>query len=60
MSITDMLIMSIIQLPALEVSCNLTTSLNQIRILMRDLIGKSCWDISPLYCSSNYKYQKGI
>lgn len=55
-----MLVMSIIEIPALEVPCDITASLNQIRVLQRDLVGKSCWDISPLYCSSNSIHQKGM
>jgi len=64
MSITNMLVMSIIELPALEVpgggiTAGLRTGLNQVRVLQRDLVGKSCWDISPLYCSPNYVHESG-
>jgi len=48
-----MLVMSIIELPALEMSdgnfaMDLKTGLNEVRVLQRDLVGKSCWDISLL------------
>jgi hypothetical protein len=64
MSATNMLVMSIIELPALEVpgggiTAGLRTGLNQVRIIQRDLVGKSCWDISPLYCSPNCEHKKG-
>ncbi|XP_050439323.1 ral GTPase-activating protein subunit alpha-1 isoform X2 [Adelges cooleyi] len=63
MSVTNMLLTSIIELPALEVpgggiTAGLRTGLNQVRILQRDLIGKSCWDISPLYCGPNFDPDK--
>lgn len=53
MSVTNMLVMSIIELPALEMSdgnfaMDLKTGLNEVRVLQRDLVGKSCWDISLL------------
>lgn len=60
-----MLAMSIIELPALEqipgggITAGLRTGLNQVRVLQRDLVGKSCWDISPLYCSPNWVHEKG-
>ncbi|XP_026816588.1 ral GTPase-activating protein subunit alpha-1 isoform X1 [Rhopalosiphum maidis] len=62
MSITNMLVMSIIELPALEtpgggITAGLRTGLNQVRVLQRDLVGKSCWDISPLYCGPNYEHE---
>jgi len=65
MSVTNMLVMSIIELPALEVpgggiTAGLRTGLNQVRVLQRDLVGKSCWDISPLYCSPNCEHENGI
>lgn len=64
MSATNMLVMSIIELPALEVpgggiTAGLRTGLNQVRVIQRDLVGKSCWDISPLYCSPNCEHKKG-
>lgn len=53
MSVTNMMVMSIIELPALEMSggsfaMDLRTGSNQVRVLQRDLVGKSCWDVSPL------------
>lgn len=60
-----MLAMSIIELPALEhipgggITAGLRTGLNQVRVLQRDLVGKSCWDISPLYCSPNWVHEEG-
>lgn len=63
MSVTNMLVMSVIELPALDVpgggiTAGLRTGLNQVRVLQRDLVGKSCWDISPLYCSPNCEHDK--
>ncbi|XP_050530859.1 ral GTPase-activating protein subunit alpha-1 isoform X4 [Daktulosphaira vitifoliae] len=63
MSVTNMLITSMIELPALEVpgggiTAGLRTGLSQVRIIQRDLIGKSCWDISPLYCGPNFDPEK--
>ncbi|VVC33952.1 Hypothetical protein CINCED_3A022064 [Cinara cedri] len=56
MSITNMLTISIIELPTLEfpgggITACLRTGFNQVRVIQRDLVGKSCWDISLLYCS---------
>lgn len=49
-------LMSLIELPALEVpgggiTAGLITAPSQVRVLLRDLGGKSCWDASILYCS---------
>lgn len=60
-----MLVLSIIELPALNlpgggITTGLKTGLSQVRILQRDLVGKSCWDISPLYCSLRCEHGKSI
>uniref|UniRef100_A0A8D8VA16 Probable Rho GTPase-activating protein CG5521 n=2 Tax=Cacopsylla melanoneura TaxID=428564 RepID=A0A8D8VA16_9HEMI len=49
-------LMSLIELPVLEVpgggiTAGLVTAPSQVRVLLRDLGGKSCWDASILYCS---------
>lgn len=58
-----MFVLSIIELPALDVpgggiTAGLRTGLNQVRVLQRDLVGKSCWDVSPMYCSLQCEYSK--
>lgn len=47
---------SLVELPALDlpgggVTAGLTTADRQVRVLLRDLSGKACWDASILYCS---------
>lgn len=47
-------IASLIELPALDlpgggVTAGLSTADKQVRVLLRDLSGKSCWDASILY-----------
>jgi len=64
MSVTNMMVMSIIELPALEMSggsfaMDLRTGSNQVRVLQRDLVGKSCWDVSPLNRNANAVYDVG-
>lgn len=64
MSVTNMLTISIIELPALEfpgggITACLKTGFNQVRVIQRDLVGKSCWDISLLYCSPECESQNG-
>ncbi|KAK4884388.1 hypothetical protein RN001_000659 [Aquatica leii] len=54
--LTPNVISSLIELPALElpgggVTAGLTTADKQVRVLLRDLSGKACWDASILYCS---------
>lgn len=49
-------LMSLIELPALQVpgggiTAGLVTAPSQVRVLLRDIGGKSCWDASILYCS---------
>lgn len=49
-------LMSLIELPALQVpgggiTAGLITASSQVRVLLRDIGGKSCWDASILYCS---------
>lgn len=49
-------LLSLIELPTLAVpgggvTAGLTTAQSQVRLLLRDLSGKSCWDASILYCS---------
>lgn len=58
-----MFVLSIIELPALDVpgggiTAGLRTGYNQVRVLQRDLVGKSCWDVSPMYCSLRCEYGK--
>lgn len=48
------MIASLIELPALDlpgggVTAGLSTADKQVRVLLRDLSGKSCWDASILY-----------
>lgn len=50
------LLMSLVELPALEVpgggvTAGLKTAHSQVRVILRDLAGKACWDASILYCS---------
>lgn len=60
-------LLSLVELPTLEVpgggvTAGLTTARSQVRLLLRDLSGKACWDASILYCSpedstdSSFKY----
>lgn len=48
------LVASFIELPALKLPCGsaggLVTANKQVRLLLRDLNGKSCWDASIIYC----------
>ncbi len=49
-------LLSLVELPTLEVpgggvTAGLTTARSQVRLLLRDLSGKACWDASILYCS---------
>lgn len=49
-------IASLIELPALDlpgggVTAGLATADKQVRVLLRDLSGKACWDASILYCT---------
>lgn len=49
-------LLSLVELPTLAVpgggvTAGLTTAQSQVRLLLRDLSGKSCWDASILYCS---------
>lgn len=48
------LVASFIELPALKIPCGsaggLVTANKQVRLLLRDLNGKSCWDASIIYC----------
>lgn len=50
------LLVSLVELPALEapgggVTAGLCTAPSQVRVILRDLGGKACWDASVLYCS---------
>ncbi|KAB0803388.1 hypothetical protein PPYR_00358 [Photinus pyralis] len=54
--LTPNVISSLIELPSLElpgggVTAGLSTADRQVRVLLRDLSGKACWDASILYCS---------
>ncbi|XP_063231262.1 LOW QUALITY PROTEIN: ral GTPase-activating protein subunit alpha-1 [Bacillus rossius redtenbacheri] len=54
--LSNSLLMSLVELPALEVpgggvTAGLRTAHSQVRIILRDLRGKACWDASILYCS---------
>lgn len=47
---------SLVELPALDlpgggVTAGLATADKQVRVLLRDLSGKACWDASILYCT---------
>lgn len=48
------LVATFIELPALKLPCGsaggLVTANKQVRLLLRDLNGKSCWDASIIYC----------
>lgn len=48
------LVATFIELPALKLPCGsaggLITANKQVRLLLRDLNGKSCWDASIIYC----------
>jgi hypothetical protein len=48
------LVATFIELPALKLPCGsaggLLTANKQVRLLLRDLNGKSCWDASIIYC----------
>lgn len=48
------LVATFIELPALKLPCGLAgglvTANKQVRLLLRDLNGKSCWDASIIYC----------
>lgn len=49
-------IASLVELPALDlpgggVTAGLATADKQVRVLLRDLSGKACWDASILYCT---------
>ena len=48
------LVATFIELPALKLPCGsaggLVTANRQVRLLLRDLNGKSCWDASIIYC----------
>ncbi|RZF33885.1 hypothetical protein LSTR_LSTR009909 [Laodelphax striatellus] len=53
---TTGLLMSMVELPTLEVpgggvTAGLVTAPSQVRLILRDLAGKSCWDASILYCT---------
>lgn len=52
--LTPNVISSLIELPALDlpgggVTAGLSTADKQVRVLLRDLSGKACWDASILY-----------
>ncbi|GLH07913.1 Probable Rho GTPase-activating protein CG5521 [Gryllus bimaculatus] len=54
--VSDHLLVSLVELPALEVpgggvTAGLCTAPSQVRVLLRDLSGKACWDASILHCS---------
>ncbi|KAF5297114.1 hypothetical protein FQA39_LY02694 [Lamprigera yunnana] len=54
--LTPNVVSSLIELPALDlpgggVTAGLTTADKQVRVLLRDLSGKACWDASILHCS---------
>ncbi|XP_039283019.1 ral GTPase-activating protein subunit alpha-1 [Nilaparvata lugens] len=56
------LLMSMVELPTLEVpgggvTAGLVTAPSQVRVLLRDLAGKSCWDASILYCTPEQQKQ---
>lgn len=48
------LVTTFVELPALKLPCgtagSLVTANKQVRLLFRDLNGKSCWDASIIYC----------
>lgn len=48
------LVATFVELPALKLPCGsaggLVTANKQVRLLLRDLNGKSCWDASIIYC----------
>lgn len=53
---TSGLLMSMVELPTLEVpgggvTAGLVTAPSQVRVILRDLAGKACWDASILYCT---------
>lgn len=53
---TNNLILSLLELPALEVpgggvTAGLVTASSQVRLLLRTLNGRFCWDASILYCT---------
>ena len=53
---TNNMILSLLELPALEVpgggvTADLITASSQVRILLRSLNGKFCWDASVLFCT---------
>lgn len=52
--LTKNVIASLVELPALDlpgggVTAGLSTADKQVRVILRDLSGKSCWDASILY-----------
>lgn len=54
---TNNLILSLLELPTLEVTgggitAGLITASSQVRILLRSLNGRFCWDASILFCTS--------
>lgn len=54
MMLSSELVATFIELPALKLPCasagGLVTANKQVRLLLRDLNGKSCWDSSIIYC----------
>ena len=56
--LSDRRLLSLIELPVLEMSpgigntAGLITADKQVRAIIRDISGKICWDISPLYLHS--------
>lgn len=57
-------LMSLVELPALSVpgggvTAGLVTAPSQVRVILRDLAGKACWDASILYCTPEQLKHKG-
>lgn len=57
-------LMSLVELPALAVpgggvTAGLVTAPSQVRVILRDLAGKACWDASILYCTPEQLQYKG-
>lgn len=55
------LVATFIELPALKLPCGLAggliTANKQVRLLLRDLNGKSCWDASIIYCEPKISFE---
>lgn len=58
------LVATFIELPALKLPCGLAgglvTANKQVRLLLRDLNGKSCWDASIIYCEPKMQVEHDV